>query len=825
MDLLKYIDVLIGLTVVMILLSPAVTAVTQLFMFVFNRRSSFLRKGLANLIQQLDGAPVEQWTVPGAAGAQVQVTGRTANRLTVQATTAAGAPVAAGQNITLTLMPRNAQTGERFESDLTTAAGVATVKYAHIGPSAFTGDTATVTVLNRTPGAAAAPVAGAHVACVIKTGPDANTPVALAGNTFTYPVATRPAPPQYEIECTVTDAAGTALSNHVVRFDFDRTDTFDWTQTVQVVAGLPTVFNLPPVMNPENAQTIASAVLLHPMICKVGFSLGFLTKLAVCLGNVRVIGPRVRWLDQKTSRDPSGEVVEREELTRILLEFAASEGAGKLNDVNARTALIQSLKMNGIPDPSKALAGIRAEAQRLEKDEPEKAAHVRAAEAIITAAKSDYVGRINDWFDQTMDRVTQRYGMQARVVTVLAALLVALSIQVDSLDLLRRLSVDDKLRESLLHEAKDQQERIDQLAKNQQQNKDELDVAKASRDEMQANLAKLRSPQMAILPDHFIWQQVPQARLVRNPMWRATYPAKFELVLGSTSYTITPRWHRDPLLEIKDAIDESKAPVSTEIKYGEAAKLLTAKKAYNKGLNEKKNVLTPVIQLASARLWNNPTWPDNVSVNLRLMLDDRAFPDFPVNVTRDSVITTVRMELDKNNAISLSTDPDLCGAKGNPDCTSLRITALDPRVRQITLRYDPTDPFSNVLSDTERITRAGTALESDLGHDPLPNVEGKAYKSDTLVLTSHRLGALELRYTTGKPETNVLDKPVAADWATIGWRLLEPSLWGVVLTWILLSLGAPFWYDRLKDLLKLRSSVASKEEAQRTQRQEQQPKT
>ena len=41
----------------------------------------------------------------------------------------------------------------------------------------------------------------------------------------------------------------------------------------------------------------------------------------------------------------------------------------------------------------------------------------------------------------------------------------------------------------------------------------------------------------------------------------------------------------------------------------------------------------------------------------------------------------------------------------------------------------------------------------------------------------------------------------------------------MVLTWVLLSLGAPFWYDALKDLLKLRSTLAKKEEDARIDRQ------
>jgi hypothetical protein len=42
---------------------------------------------------------------------------------------------------------------------------------------------------------------------------------------------------------------------------------------------------------------------------------------------------------------------------------------------------------------------------------------------------------------------------------------------------------------------------------------------------------------------------------------------------------------------------------------------------------------------------------------------------------------------------------------------------------------------------------------------------------------------------------------------------------GLILSVILLSLGAPFWYDVLKDLLKFRPALAQKEEQQRKDRQ------
>ena len=88
-----------------------------------------------------------------------------------------------------------------------------------------------------------------------------------------------------------------------------------------------------------------------------------------------------------------------------------------------------------------------------------------------------------------------------------------------------------------------------------------------------------------------------------------------------------------------------------------------------------------------------------------------------------------------------------------------------------------------------------------------------------LVLTARRLGPLQLRWEPGRPETNMLNsaEEVSSNW--IDWDLLSSSWRGVVLTWILLSLGANFWYDALKDMLKLRSTLAKKEEDARIDRQ------
>lgn len=582
-------------------------------------------------------------------------------------------------------------------------------------------------------------------------------------------------------------------------------------------------------MDTETAQKIAAAVLLHPMIRKAEFSVRWLKRLSE--------KKKWTWL----TRDHSGEVVEREELIRILLEFGAGEGAGKL-DEDARKVLVESLKANGIPDPGSTLAAIRAEAQRLEIDKPGAAAHVRAAAAIITAANSDFTGRINGWFDQVMDRTTQRYAMQARLVTVFGAIIVAFAIQLDSLDLLRRLSVDDKLRSSLVQEANAQDARIDALSKadaKQVDAKNELETATATRNEIQQNLSRLRAPDMAILPDHFMWQRVPRASLVRNPLWKPPYPAKFELVTGGGSWVVSPRWRRDALRDLKEAIDNAKAPVTASIEPGADLLLITAKKPAKIELFDANGrpLLTPLIEASRACLVANPDWPDQVGARLHLFLDDSEQAAFTLVAGRQDVLS-------KSGALLQSAGaPIAVSTVVLPDASGMCVTALDSRVRRIGLLTDEKDPFSNILDNTELITRAGTVPAALVGNRKVTlKLDGKPvdvfdvfgtkeadpvsvrrYRAEVLVVRSQNLGKLELRYGTGKAETNILDGAVDSEWAIKSLWPVQPAFWGIVLSWLLLSLGAPFWYDALKDLLKLRSSLAGKEEDQREDRQSETP--
>jgi len=550
MEILKYLDVLIGLAIVMLLLSPAVSAFTQICLWLFNARSGRLQVGLTNLILELNGSPYERFDA-------AEITG----------------------------LPPGAL-----------------VKFAQPAP--------------QPPLAANADAAGSLVLTQ-------NIPAMLAAHGGDLlPALTLPAMP-----------AGTPAP--VIRLQ----------QRGSAAASQPNPLPSPVSLSLAQAGKIAGAVLLHPMIGQPPF-----------------------W---KLPLPRKGDVVEREQLIRVLLGFAANPtnipGQSKPDPAlaTAMQNLRQILADNGVPDPGRALTDIRDAALRLELAGAT-AAHERLSKAILQAAHSAFVGRINLWFDHIMERTTAEYRFRAQLITVAGALLVATVVQLDSIDLLRRLSTNDKLRDSLVQQAQIQQTRLDaqQNAPAPARDQNELEVAKARRDEIESDLAKLRDPQLAVLPDHFIWQPLPRASLTRNPAWTPPFSPRLELAVGASFYPLQPNWTADPLADIESAIRNSNAPV---------------------------------------------------------------------NAARE---------------------------------------------------------------------RRGT--------------------HDHLVLTSRNLGALQLRSTPGQPESNILN--AAPEWSCGGPVCFDRDLFaqswrGVLLTWVLLSLGASFWYDALKDLLKLRSSVAKNEEVARINRQ------
>jgi hypothetical protein len=168
------------------------------------------------------------------------------------------------------------------------------------------------------------------------------------------------------------------------------------------------------------ANAIATAILTHPLI--------------------RSKGARF------------GTVIHREELTKLVLELAADEGPQRLKP-EVLAELKSMLQRNGIADPNRTLASVRGVALQLELTHPELSNNLRYSTAFLREASSSFLAKINGWFDQTIDRVSDRFTRATRIVTFSGSLLVALLLQLDTAQLVNRLSEDANLRGDLVKQA------------------------------------------------------------------------------------------------------------------------------------------------------------------------------------------------------------------------------------------------------------------------------------------------------------------------------------------------------------------------------------
>lgn len=175
-----------------------------------------------------------------------------------------------------------------------------------------------------------------------------------------------------------------------------------------------------PGMDRKIASQIAGAVLSHPLIHGIG--------------------------------GRYGDVIQRGELTAILLDLAAGKGPQALENP-AREQLLRALQDGGIADPAAALQKVSDILLELETSQPELSSGLRHSMALLQGAKSQFVARVHAWFDQTIDRVSDRFTFSTRCVTFLMGLLVAVVVQLDTPLLVNRLATDPQLRATLVQQA------------------------------------------------------------------------------------------------------------------------------------------------------------------------------------------------------------------------------------------------------------------------------------------------------------------------------------------------------------------------------------
>ena len=123
----------------------------------------------------------------------------------------------------------------------------------------------------------------------------------------------------------------------------------------------------------------------------------------------------------------------------------------------------------------------------------------------------------------------------------------------------------------------------------------------------------------------------------------------------------------------------------------------------------------------------------------------------------------------------------------------------------------PPEQASQQATPSEPAPTPQTAQNTDaLSPEERARIAALAKQTKTNLDDLQQLATSKLFVLPGSP----------ADW--IGhWG--HTNIFGVVLSALLLSLGAPFWFDALQKLLKLRPMLASKDDAQRQERLSQQP--
>jgi hypothetical protein len=187
-----------------------------------------------------------------------------------------------------------------------------------------------------------------------------------------------------------------------------------------LLAGLAGLLQQLGIPTRDAAEKIAEAVLKHPTIATIE------GKLAT--------------------------VIHRHEFTKLLMDIGSGQPLVSL-DPAALKDLQSMLVANGISNPAQTLSGIRNMALLIETTNPEIPSSVREELAILQESASDFVAKINSWFDQTIDRVSQAFTKHAHYVTVAAAFIVVLVAQLDIVGVVDRLSIDEQFRNAVVTNA------------------------------------------------------------------------------------------------------------------------------------------------------------------------------------------------------------------------------------------------------------------------------------------------------------------------------------------------------------------------------------
>jgi hypothetical protein len=289
------------------------------------------------------------------------------------------------------------------------------------------------------------------------------------------------------------------------------------------------IFQLDPDTMRPHALYLARSFLRHPLIAQQTA----LTPVRIALQRFRLMSGG--WIGDPTFREKvelvlptsPGSVIQREELAYMMIELAAGEGP--LMDpadqgvppprlLAAQTALADALRGRGIEDPAATLRAIRIKLVENERAQPDQAASRWRSNAIADSAPSDFVGMLHASFDNTIARVTDAFASESKLWASGVALIVAVTLQIDSFALVKRLALNDADRAAFVQAAQDfVKERDAAATPTEKANK------QAAVDQANQALTLLASPSLNLLP----------AGALLNPV---------DVVLGRAQPDVYKRW-------------------------------------------------------------------------------------------------------------------------------------------------------------------------------------------------------------------------------------------------------------------------------------------
>jgi len=169
----------------------------------------------------------------------------------------------------------------------------------------------------------------------------------------------------------------------------------------------------------------------------------------------------LRWQNASGDSDDKREVIVREQLVKILLEIVADPSPAdpqngisqEAKDALAKLFTDESGQLDSTAYAQKLLETIDRGICELETKNPKLASHVVHAQAIVEAKAGKFIDATMTRFDGMSENVSAIFTSHSHRITFLVSLLLALALPLDTIDLLKSLSSDDKLRDALVTEA------------------------------------------------------------------------------------------------------------------------------------------------------------------------------------------------------------------------------------------------------------------------------------------------------------------------------------------------------------------------------------